>query len=213
MVNKLSLSKYLEKKERVLIILAALYAIFPLSFTNIQQINTDYAGYFAIAAFLALLVLCFDLLDEENLSWKASLLNYSIIAMAAIFFFILKDTFTSQVTGFLGFLLLGGLFALGMYIPIKLIGLLKDYKRNILFPILLLIIGLLTITFLENILAFLNLLFNGISYKTYYLPFAPFYGGILMAVTVYGTLDSIKEIEKHLKIVSKLKRIFQRFNR
>lgn len=120
MEKKISLTKFLKKNERIIIIFGIFLILIPMSFNEIKKIDENYASYLGFATIIVLGLLVLELFKENRkLSLKALIFSGGITASSIIILLALNKIYSAQFLSLIDFAFNCISAALGAYVVMK----------------------------------------------------------------------------------------------
>lgn len=162
MVKKVSLEELIKKKESMIVVFGVFLAVLAISFSELNQLNSDYAGYLAIFSFIILAVIgleIFNVGEDKEMTPKASIFVISLFAIGIILYQIISTSFKNQTTTTIYYVLHIVSLIIGVWLSSKLINLLNKTKKHLWLHILILIIALGILLNLKGFMGFVSGLF------------------------------------------------------
>jgi len=199
-MKKITLAEFIKENERMIFVLGIFLALFPLSFDTIKNLNSNFAGWIAIATSVAVLLILKNFLlgKERELSLEALLFVGCLATIAGAIALLTFQIYTKMTLSFLDVVLSAFYFIAGLILFAKLLEKIdkKIEKRkkikfcvNLLF--LLLVIILFLVKNIDKILKDILLKINFIIVPILTVEHEMlFFGGIYFMIFIYGVFAS-----------------------
>lgn len=83
-INKMSLREFIDKNNKILIIIGVLLAILPFTLENIEKLNSSYAGYAALIICIGVVILLWEIIKDEAEYSTSALLFLGVVSSVSI---------------------------------------------------------------------------------------------------------------------------------
>lgn len=164
MVDNKSLEDFVKKKEKILTILGIFLVVLPLSFSEIRNIDQNYAGYFAMFSLSILVLLYLEIFNgEEDYSQKVNLFNFFLLALGIIFFLSIRKLFLEQTVTFIDYGVNVLFMVAGAILMTKLTDNIKAKNVELSIHALIFGVSLLIVIFYAQTFHFISRLFSFLS--------------------------------------------------